>query len=181
MVDLRAGFQQLRLLTPPSPSSSPWNVPSMHYCHRRVHFKEAGLREQCFVETIWTIYVTESCQGLCINFKILAGGFGDLTFLLLPKTSLIKANTYPSGAVCPFLWSLLALHAGFEFDLGNSQDGEPTNMLENKVNEAWCLQMISTCSFLSGDSPLSPPTGSKFITEKPSVMLYHSVPLAMIG
>lgn len=38
---------------------------------------EAALREQ----GVWMVHVTEPREGCCINFKILAGGRGDLLVL----------------------------------------------------------------------------------------------------
>lgn len=37
----------------------PWNVVSGHHSHSWSHFKNTTLREQCAVEIVWMVYVTE--------------------------------------------------------------------------------------------------------------------------
>lgn len=38
----------------------PCNVHSTHHSHARSYFKDTDLRDQCAVETPWTVYVTEA-------------------------------------------------------------------------------------------------------------------------
>lgn len=46
-------------LEAPCPLPCSWSIHSTHCCHSWSCFKEAVLREQCAIETIWTVDVTE--------------------------------------------------------------------------------------------------------------------------
>ena len=51
---------------------------STHRAHSESLFKDTALRELGVVKTI-TKYMTEHSEGLCVNFKILVGEWGDST------------------------------------------------------------------------------------------------------
>lgn len=108
-VDLRAGLRQSE--APPRLPSL--NVHPTHRAHSRSHFKDTALREQGAAETILTAYETEPRYGLSINFKILAGGCGDLLSCSHPRQAshvsslAFQTSTYPAGMACLFLQSTL--------------------------------------------------------------------------
>ena len=60
-VNLRAGPGQSE---PPHPTLSPWKQHSAHFSTARAMFKDAALREQGIVESIWTAYKTEFSSSL---------------------------------------------------------------------------------------------------------------------
>ena len=88
----------------------PWNVcfPHTLLAQVRAVFKDAALREQCIVETIWRVYVTKPCYSLHINFRILTGEYRDPLILWAPKTSF--SCTFPCLLNLPLqIWSSLLL------------------------------------------------------------------------
>lgn len=84
--DLWVGPRQLKAL---HLLACPQNVHSAHCSHSQSCFKDTALKEECVVEPIWWVYVTEPSKGFYLTFKILVGGLRHLYFLQLPKTSLL--------------------------------------------------------------------------------------------
>lgn len=72
-------------------------------CSRtRAASKGSALGEPCGVGTIWTGYVNEPVQGLCVSYETVVGGCGDLFTVQLPRTNPIRR--------LPCLVSLLSAH-----------------------------------------------------------------------
>lgn len=93
-----------------------WNEHPATYSHTRKHFKDVALREKSAIRAIWTVHMTEPCEGLCINFSDSDGQMQRFPCLtaaqVKPQMSIalpIETTTYQPGRVCLFLPSLPTL------------------------------------------------------------------------
>lgn len=98
-------------------------------------FQGHSLREQCVVETTWTVYVAEPNEGLYVKFQDSGGQVQRSTCLLAPKTNVIgKPPCLSNCHLC--IWSDLPLSlvslcppwigAGVRFHWGKFQVCKPT-------------------------------------------------------
>lgn len=143
-----------------SPLPHPWWLHSAHPSHGGSCFQARSVERVCVVETIWMLYVTGPSSGLYINFKILAGRYGDVHILGPPKTNLVrKSPCLLKLSPANLEWLSLSLVSpclpcmgpNFKFYLGNFWGCKPALKLRQVLSDSilrkkvFCSACLLSC------------------------------------